>query len=537
MSSVSSVVKIFALCQKLLAADPRTRLIFTSREGLPSPFDRGRCRVELGALSPTDAVRLVERVLAEAGQQPAAADPGRTPDEVSALVDGVGRHARALVLLAREVARQGVKATTANLQRLMERLEAAHPGDRENSLYASVELSLRRLPPAMQEQVKNLAVFHGGGQLYVLGAVMGVDQNEARTIAITLIEVGMADDMGYGYLRLDPALAPYLARSLDSVNLTALTTRWAEAMMQLVGFLLQQRDRDTKLQAQLTLLELTNLLALLEHLGAGLAEGETTPEQVVDVAGSIEQLLANLGRPAALARAVALRESAAKRLGAWSHASYQAEDAKFDRLLQVGDGGGAYQVATRLLERSLAAGESAYPGAGYNIAMAHFNVGRVLSTIGQAEPALDSLTQAQTRFQALADGGNRSAARMAAVALTEQGDCLAALGRLDEAAGKYEEGIRRSKELDDQRQVAVNSGNLGSVRIYQQRYAEALAAWDEARRIFQGLGGAGRGGHGLASDGCGPQAGPPVGSGGAGLSPGCQHLRAAGKSVKSGVQP
>jgi isopentenyl phosphate kinase len=45
----------------------------------------------------------------------------------------------------------------------MAQLEAENPGDRENSLYASVELSLRRLPEEVRERVKRLAVVHGGG--------------------------------------------------------------------------------------------------------------------------------------------------------------------------------------------------------------------------------------------------------------------------------------------------------------------------------------------------------------------------------------
>ena len=144
--------EIFRVCQQLLDADPRTRLVFTSREPLPAPFDRGAATLELGALSQDDAIRLVERVMANAGWQPPARDSGETPEEVAALVRSVHCHARALVLLAPEVARPGVRAATTDLYQLLAELEQRHPGDRENSLYASVELSLRRLPAEMREQ-------------------------------------------------------------------------------------------------------------------------------------------------------------------------------------------------------------------------------------------------------------------------------------------------------------------------------------------------------------------------------------------------
>ncbi len=38
------------------------------------------------------------------------------------------------------------------------------------------------------------------------------------------------------------------------------------------------------------------------------------------------------------------------------------------------------------------------------------------------------------------------------------------------------------------RDVATNKGQLGTVRLLQRRYPEALAAWDEARRTFEQLG-------------------------------------------------
>jgi tetratricopeptide (TPR) repeat protein len=88
----------------------------------------------------------------------------------------------------------------------------------------------------------------------------------------------------------------------------------------------------------------------------------------------------------------------------------------------------------------------------------------------------------------LADKGDTDAARMAAKSLTEMGDCLLTLGRLDEAAEAYEEGIRRSESLKDERTVAVGKGQLGTVRLYQKLYADALEAYEESRGIFEDLG-------------------------------------------------
>ena len=161
-AGVADVTDLLALCRKLLAASDRCRLIFTSRELLPEPFAQTKNTVELGRLREHEAIQLVERVMAQNGWEPPASDNATTPEEVAELVETVNRHPRALVLLAREVA-AGVRATTQNVTQLMAKLEAQNKGDRENSLYASVELSLRRLPPEVRERVNRLAVFHGGG--------------------------------------------------------------------------------------------------------------------------------------------------------------------------------------------------------------------------------------------------------------------------------------------------------------------------------------------------------------------------------------
>lgn len=486
-AAAAPVDELFEECRRLLGAHPATRLVFTSREPLPVPIDAGRNHIGIGALSRDDAVKLVEQVMAREGWQPPAADPGKTPEEVTALVEAVNRHPRALVLLAREVARRGVRATTDNLDDLMRELHTRYPEDRERSLFASVELSLRRLAPDMREQVRALAAFHGGAQLDVLARTLGVEVDEARELAIALIDVGLGDDMGHGHLRLDPALPAYVRGELDDDEWAALRTRWGQATAALVGFLCQQQFQDAQLAATLTLLELPNLLALLQWA----FEDQLPPEQVVGLAGQVEELVTYLGRPRALERAAAVREAAAQgleALGEWSHARYLTEAASIDRLLERGDLPAARAAAEGLLQRAMAAGKDAFPGAAYDIAMAHFRMGRVLGRMGAAEAALAPLAEAERRFQKLADAGNTDAERMAAGAITERAGRLSDLGRLDDAAAAYEEAIERGERRDDKRSVATNKFQLGTVRMLQGRYAEALAVYAEARDIFEKLG-------------------------------------------------
>jgi tetratricopeptide (TPR) repeat protein len=112
----------------------------------------------------------------------------------------------------------------------------------------------------------------------------------------------------------------------------------------------------------------------------------------------------------------------------------------------------------------------------------------VLTESGAAEEALPSLAEAQQRFQLLADAGDTSAEGMASAAITVTAGCLVHLGRYDEAAAAYEEGIRRDGKLNDRRGIAVGKGNLGTVRIFQKLYAEALELHTEARKTFESLG-------------------------------------------------
>jgi hypothetical protein len=77
---------------------------------------------------------------------------------------------------------------------------------------------------------------------------------------------------------------------------------------------------------------------------------------------------------------------------------------------------------------------------------------------------------------------------MASVCLSEQAACELALGRYGEAAAAYEEAIRCSEQLGDERSAAVNKAQLGTVRLFQERYKEALAASAGARETFTRLG-------------------------------------------------
>jgi tetratricopeptide (TPR) repeat protein len=487
---------ILELAERLLRAG-ETRLVFTSREALPAPFDAQRQRWELRQLGKADAVALIERSLA-AGESNAATAAGAGAaalearrEDIEALVDAVQGHARTLALLAPELRRRGVAATQADLVELMEQMQrqvaqlpADDPRRREQSLFASVELSLRRLSAANRERVRLLGVFHGGMHLGVLHAMTGWEPAEVEGLALELVGTGLATPNPYNHLSLNPALCPYLQASLSEEELQALTATWLEAMAAYLRYLDQQQGQNTELAATLTLLELPNLFALLDRSQA-VAEPATT----IDQATSLYRLLQGLGKPRLVERVARVRNAAAAALGeGWCHAGFEARRSRIEQQLEAGQLREAFAGAQQLLQQTQAAGEAAYAGADYDLAAALFLLGRVLETGGGAQQALPLLQEASMRFEAIANANdNKAAAGMASTCLTEQGDCLRDLGRYDAAAAAYEESIRRGEQQGDLRGVAVRKGQLGTVRLKQQRYAEAMEAYQEARDTFSRL--------------------------------------------------
>ena len=214
-------------------------------------------------------------------------------------------------------------------------------------------------------------------------------------------------------------------------------------------------------------------------------------ESVVNQADSVEYLLQHLGRPRALQRAVAVRERAAAALqgSGWSHARFLAGSTTIDRLIDAGRAAEAVPLARRLLAEAMAAGEAAYERRGL----------RPGDVPLPSRPGVE----AQRRGAGRAGPPRRGPHAVPA-----------ARGRGQPSSRTYGLGLPRASEpmpyrhwagstrrprrtrkpsssheqRGDPRAVAVNRFQLGSVRLLQGRYPEALQAYDEARQTFERLG-------------------------------------------------
>jgi tetratricopeptide (TPR) repeat protein len=476
--------EILALAARLMTCGD-TRIVFTSREALPAPFDGKVQRIELARLSRVDAVQLVERTLGlDAAGRDRAAEAQRA--DIEALVEAVHGHARTLSLLAPALRERGAAATQADLVSLMAEMERRFPGQREQSLLASVELSLRRLTPEMRERAKVLGVFHGAVDLEMLRAMTGWEQAEVQTLGEALVATGLATPERYNHLSLNPALCPYLAAGLQSPKREVLEARWTQAMRMYTAFLRLQQGEKSEMAAALTVMEQTNLMALLDQV-------ETTGNagEVIDLATQLHDLLRHLSRPRLLARIAEVRDAATRALceERWGHAQFEAERTRLSHLLGQGHFGDALEAGHRLHGRALAVSDSAYESSKYDKAMACLLLGRALWFAGRAEDALPQFEEAQRRFEE--DEATRpgcGAASMAAAAFTEQGGCQLTLGRLHEATQVYEKALALYEKRHDERSVAVCIFQMAFVCLRRRQFSESLAAYAEARDRFAALG-------------------------------------------------
>jgi len=157
---------------------------------------------------------------------------------------------------------------------------------------------------------------------------------ECVALARELVGVGLAELLEFGYLRLDPALAPVLLGEMSAEEREAARAAWAQAMAAMVDFLYQQRAKDANLAGNLALLELPNLLAALEYLR------EIAAPDAWSVWRPASKRSLRSGRRSAGARGGYSGGGSAP-AGAWGHARFEAERAAIERLLEQGRNGEA----------------------------------------------------------------------------------------------------------------------------------------------------------------------------------------------------
>jgi tetratricopeptide (TPR) repeat protein len=187
------------------------------------------------------------------------------------------------------------------------------------------------------------------------------------------------------------------------------------------------------------------------------------------------------------ARIGGVRQDLMRRLPVWNHARFVSESADVERKYETGDLARTIEAAQRLTDLAEASGD-AYPEAIHDRGVAWLRLGRMLKEACRSKEALSALEKARERFSVLAKAGDPAAARNEITIITDKGDVLLTLGRFDEAAASYEDGIQRATALGYVRGVGVGEVQLGMARHNQGRLEEALSAYEKARGTFEALG-------------------------------------------------
>jgi tetratricopeptide (TPR) repeat protein len=464
---------ILEMCNRL-SSTGHTALVFTSREPLPEPF--AESDVIITRLDSWDAIALVGNVLRKKGLIPGDRDQDLELQPIEDLVGAAGCHARSLALLARELAERGIKDATENFHEIMTELQKRYADDRERSLFASVELSLRRLPTGIRSTMRPFAAFQGGASLRAIGRALRCTPPTAEYVAREICRVGLGELSMPGYLRLDPALGPMLASTLTKEELQTARESWAEALVEEARSLWAEWFRNQESASRLISFELSDIMASLGYFS------RTRPvDRVVDFAADVENLIFLLDNPKQLAMVVRIRNEATAKLP-WCHVRFRAEAGAVDRLLEKGWHDEAKQAARAALERAETAGDTAYEGARSDIARLRFVLARSLLLSGDALHALPYFEAAHAHYLIQKDDYG------AEVSLARIGACLAVLGRSREAGEQCKRVIESARRRGDARAEAVGRGHLAGVLAREEKFSAAIYNYKRARNAFEKLG-------------------------------------------------
>jgi len=470
---------ILTCCQALLAAAPQARLLFTSREPLPAPFQADNRLIPIDRLARPDAKRLIERSL-NLDEQALFPDTEHAhEEELNALIDATQGHARTLSLLAPHLKTDGIAATTQNLTQLMIEMEERFPGEREQSLFASIELSLQRLSPASRELCKPLGTFKGVANFQVLRAMTGLETPALSKLATEMVHGGLATRIVHDVFRFHPALCPYLSQCISDKDRPMWQTRWIRNMDRYAQRLVEFCKIDPRLSAQISRAERPNIAALLT-----LFPTIGSPAATIQLCMSLFQILEVLDETPLLKKIATVIQAAQLRLSKdWSHAHVQSAAFSIELLLERGDIRTAQTEAESMLKQAALAGPECYHEAAYDIEMARWTLGKVKAKHSPKE-ALPHLKPAMAAFL---NFPGSSAVRMASACQAKIADCLMRQGKLSQALDLYKKGIVFDEKHNYKHGSLVGLAQIGSIYIQSGEYAEALKIWDLCLKGFTSL--------------------------------------------------
>ncbi len=481
---------LFDFIKRLRDVSSQTRLIFTSREPLPNPFHERE--IQLHSLHTAQAIDLVRNVLTQRSIVLPDFEKGDSHLAIQELIKVLKGHPRALVLIAASLA-DGISKTTDDIVSIIHRLEQDHKGNREFSLLASLELSLRRLTKEQREIIKPLAVFQGGGGIETISHVLEMDLAQGLHLIKVLEEAGLFERQNMGHSRMDPALPSLLAIGQTSEKLSEYRKRLA---VYLYDYIRSRESYITKnetyneqvsslmasMMAGMFQLEIPNLMSSLEEIRI------TAPPQVIlEYSKTLSIQLARIGLVEKAQYVDAIRREAVSAIQYWSHAKFEAERFEVYDKKNAGMLEDARSQAQVLKTKISETNPDAFIEVEYDIAISCVMLGQVFLALFQHKLALNEFQIANERFQKLKDSGNHNVDKELEMSLLEIGNCLFGLNRLEEALLIYQQSIEQGERIGDVQNIALANRNIGQIFLMQGRFLEAREKFVNSKKLYQWL--------------------------------------------------
>lgn len=463
-------------------------MVTTRNPTVPHPaFGPGqRClHKELAGLDPNDALDLAAAIL-DAHSLPR---PAREPLEK--LLRFLKHHPLSLQLALPHLRQHTPEDLLIQFTALLPSITVGKGVERNQSLLVSLRFSLDRLGEEAQNWLTRLAIFEGGAWEPALLDITEIPPDawhalKPQLLATALIRSEELDEWTVPYIHFHPTLAPYL-RSLINNQQSEISNRYWQAYHALANQL-YQADDSTPLQARaLVLRELPNLRRALR-----LCLAADALDEAVEFADCINSFLDVFGRWRERDEVVGMVEKAvsskhAKRSvnsGGITKAQFLMEKGRGGRLLQTGRAAEAEQASRVLLARL--EGGAAYDSR-YDQTLILRNIGLCLSAQGRPTAAAEQYRKALALLATL-DQLNKGVRHQTGVMHADLADVLMAMGQYVAAKQEYEASIEVSKQIDDDRQVAVALGQLGALALVQGDLQEARARYTKALQTFRALG-------------------------------------------------
>ena len=450
------------------------RILVTSRS--PEVLLPGAQPVDLWTLSDPEALGLLVRLLDKLGKGRAVREKlGWDAKTLQPLIDTTGGHPLALELVTPYLEQFSPEEVVADLGSLLREAEQEHGAERNRTLWASLEFSLKHLSAEAREALPAVALMAGGCVELMARDVAGLDDEPWERVKGELERTGVVRVSGQ-VLRPHPVLAEVEALAPSP----EVEERFFAVVRQLCGEFDQvARSQDSK-RALATMA--VNEVVAHRAINRALAAGRV--DVTWFVADSLKGFLERTGRAGEGRR---LMGEVHDRAGGDEDGELTQVQAKLVRQAAwaraAQEPAGAVATLEGLLLR-LEAVEDWDPR--HERAQALMTLGRVhYNFLGRPAAALEPLEKAERLFVELEQEGADSTNR--AVVLGDRANALMTLGRHDEALAGAEEGLALDRERGDTSAVArdlhrtahilMDAGRLGEA---EARSGEALEAAREA---------------------------------------------------------